>query len=145
MLREINCTTEIDAPAETVWHELTDTGEYGDWNPFVRRAEGELSEGETLEIEIAPPGSRPVTLKPKVLEVEPRRRLRWLGHLLVPGLFDGEHSFELEPLASGGTRFTQSERFTGILVRPFGRMLAKTELGFEAMNEALKARAEASA
>jgi len=25
------------------------------------------------------------------------RELRWLGRLLIPGLFDGEHSLRLEP------------------------------------------------
>jgi hypothetical protein len=35
-----------------------------------------------------------------VLEVVPGRTLRWLGHLLVPGIFDGEHYFEIEPLGA---------------------------------------------
>jgi hypothetical protein len=37
-------------------------------------------------------------LRPSVLEVVPGRTLRWLGHLLLPGIFDGEHHFEIEPL-----------------------------------------------
>jgi hypothetical protein len=62
--------------------------------------------------------------------------------VLVPGIFDGGHKFLLEPTASGATRFTQSERFSGILVRLFSGNLDSTELGFRQMNEALKARAE---
>jgi hypothetical protein len=47
------------------------------------------------------PGRRPTTFRPRVLEAEPARRLRWLGHLLVPGLFDGEHRFTIEPAGPG--------------------------------------------
>ena len=36
--------------------------------------------------------------KPRVLKAEPNRELRWLGHLGIPGLFDGEHIFTIEPL-----------------------------------------------
>jgi hypothetical protein len=57
-----------------------------------------------------------VTFKPTVLAVEANRELRWLGRLLVPGVFDGEHSLRIEPLEGGGSRFVQSERFTGVLV-----------------------------
>ena len=142
MVRSISHTIEIDAAPEVVWRELADTGSYGDWNPFVRRLEGELTEGARLEVEITPPEGRAMTFKPTVIAAKPGRELRWLGHLLVRGLFDGEHSFELEPLTGDRTRFTQSERFSGLLVRPLGGGLAKTQRGFEAMNRALKARAE---
>ena len=144
MVRTISHTIEIDAEPDVVWRQLADTGSYGDWNPFVRRLDGELTEGSRLEVEITPPEGRAMTFKPKVLAAEPGRELRWLGHLLVKGLFDGEHSFEIEPLDGGRTRFTQSERFSGLLVRPLGGGLGKTERGFEAMNRALKARAEAA-
>lgn len=30
---------EIDAPLAVVWDVMTDTGRYGEWNPFVERAE----------------------------------------------------------------------------------------------------------
>lgn len=144
MVRTISHTIEIDAAPEVVWSQLADTGSYGDWNPFVRRLDGELEEGSRIEVEIQPPDGRAMTFKPRVLAAKPGRELRWLGHLLVRGLFDGEHSFEIEPLDGGRTRFTQSERFSGLLVRPLGGGLGKTERGFEAMNRALKARAEAA-
>ena len=84
-----------------------------------------------------------MTFKPTVLAAEPGRELRWLGRLLVPGVFDGEHRFRLEPLPDGRTRFIQSERFTGILVALLRKTLDKTQLGFEQMNGALKQRVEA--
>lgn len=136
---------EIDASPEAVWAVLADTDAYPDWNPFVRKVEGELREGAKLEVRIAPPGGRAMTFKPVVLAAEPGRELRWLGRLLLPGLFDGEHSFRLEPLELGRTRFTQAESFSGILVPLLRKTLGKTQAGFEQMNNALKLRVEARA
>lgn len=144
MRRSISRSVEIDAAPDRVWRELTDTASYPGWNPFIKRLEGELREGERIEVEIEPPDGRAMTFKPTVTAVTTNRELRWLGHLLVRGLFDGEHRFEIEDLGEGGSRFTQSERFSGLLVRPFAGTLAKTERGFEAMNHLLKERAEAA-
>jgi hypothetical protein len=36
--------------------------------------------------------------------VEPVRESRWIGHLLVPGLFDGQHQFEIHPLGPDRVR-----------------------------------------
>ena len=136
---------EIDASPEAVWAVLADTASYPDWNPFIRTLDGELHEGAKLEVRIAPPGGRAMTFRPVVLTAERGRELRWLGRFLVPGLLDGQHSFRLERLANGRTRFVQEERFSGVLVRPLSRTLANTKLGFAQMNEALKRRAEARA
>lgn len=86
-----------------------------------------------------------MTFHPKVTIVEDQRVFEWLGKLGLPGIFDGRHRFELEP-TSTGTRFTQTEAFKGLLVRFMRRSLdTQTMEGFEAMNSALKARAEAHA
>jgi hypothetical protein len=77
------------------------------------------------------------------LVAEPRRELRWLGRLFVPGIFDGEHIFRIEPLEHGRSRFVQAERFSGVLVPLLRKTLEQTRHGFEAMNEALRQRAEA--
>ena len=80
---------------------------------------------------------------PIVLTAEPNRELRWKGKLLLPGLFDGEHYFTLEPKSEGELTFRQGEVFTGLLVPLFRRSLdGSTKQGFVAMNEALKLEAE---
>ncbi len=53
-----------------------------------------------------------MTVRPRILISEPGRELRWRGHLLLPGLFDGEHIFIIEPLVAGGVRIIQREIFT---------------------------------
>jgi hypothetical protein len=141
-VRELHREIEIDAPPERVWAVVTDLTAYPEWNPFIRRINGDLREGARLEVRIQPPGARTATFKPTVRSVDANRELRWLGRLLFPGIFDGEHSLRIEPLEGGRSRFVQSERFTGLLVGFVKGTLAKTEVGFEQMNAALKARTE---
>jgi hypothetical protein len=140
----IERSIEIDASPTAVWSILADTVAYPEWNPFMTKLAGDFTVGSTLEVRIEPPNARPMTFKPTVLAAEPERELRWLGRFIVPGLVDGEHTLRIEPLAEGRSRFIQTERFSGLLVRPLKSMLAKTELGFEQMNTALKGRAEAA-
>jgi hypothetical protein len=142
-MKELRSEIEIDAPAERVWELLTDFSSYPQWNPFIRNISGLPAPGERLEVRLEPPGGRGMTFKPKVLNAEPNRELRWLGNLLVPGLFDGEHSFTIQPLEEDRVRFVQREAFKGVLVPVFARSLdTNTKRGFEQMNRALKGRAE---
>jgi hypothetical protein len=144
-MKTIQAVTEIAAPVETVWAELAAVSKYAEWNPFITALEGALVAGGRLEVRIVPPGGRPMTFRPTVIEVEQGRRLAWLGRLLLPGVFDGRHSFQLEDLGQGRTRLTQAEEFSGFFVPLAGRALERTRVGFEAMNEALRLRAERTA
>ena len=142
-MKELRSEIEIQASAERVWQLLTDFASFPQWNPFIRKATGNIRVGERLEVNIQPSGASGMTFRPTVLKAEPNRELRWLGHLLISGLFDGEHSFAIELLGEGRVRFTQREVFTGLLVPLFARGLdTDTRRGFEEMNQALKARAE---
>jgi hypothetical protein len=141
-MKHIESTVEIDAPPERVWSVLTDLAGFADWNPFILEASGELREGGRLSVRIQPPGGRAIGFRPTVTKFDPGRELRWLGKLGVRGIFDGEHSHHLEPTGVRATRYTQSERFSGVLTWVSGGTLAKTLAGFEAMNAALKERGE---
>jgi hypothetical protein len=144
-MKELHSEIEIDAPAERVWRILTDFPSYPEWNPFIRRISGEPTTGERLEVRIEPSGGRGMSFRPTVLNAQDNRELRWLGHLLVPGLFDGEHSLTIQPLEENRVRFVQREAFRGLLVPLLARSLDNdTQRGFEEMNRALKERAEAS-
>lgn len=144
MAREIHTEIDIAAPASRVWQMLTDFEAHSSWNPFIRLLKGEVRQGARLEVLMGPPGGREYGFKPTIVKLEPERELRWLGHLWIPGLFDGEHRFVIEPQGQSSVRFIQAERFTGLLVGLLMRNLeAGTREGFEVMNEALKRRAEA--
>ena len=138
----LSTSIDIDAAPERVWRVLTDLAAFPDWNPFITRAEGEVRPGGRLTLRLQPVGGRGVTIRPTVLEAEPGRRLRWLGTLGVRGLFDGEHTFTITD-RDGGVRLDQDERFRGLLVPVLAGSLRRHTLpAFQAMNEALKQRAE---
>jgi hypothetical protein len=137
--------TEIDIAAspDRVWGVLSDLSDYEQWNPFIVKADGTAEAGHRLTLRMRPTGGRTSTLRPTVLESRPRERLRWLGRVGVPGLFDADHTFVLEGLEGGGTRLHQNEEFRGVLVPFLARSLDRGTLpAFRAMNEALKRRAE---
>lgn len=140
--REIRTEVMIDAAPEHVWEALTDTAAYPDWNPFIVSAKGEIAVGSVLENTLAPGKGKRMTFRPTVLAARESEELRWLGRFLLPRIFDGEHYFILEARA-GGTRLIHGERFRGIglWLVDVKRFLAD----FEAMNAALKQRAEALA
>jgi hypothetical protein len=104
MARELESEVKVQASPERVWEVLTDFAAYPDWNPFIVQAGGRAAPGSRLELRMRLPGRRPTTFRPQVLEAEPARRLRWPGHLLVPGLFDGEHRSPSSPRAGPGSR-----------------------------------------
>ena len=140
--KTLDTETVIEAGAERVWQVLVDFEAYPSWNPFVRRLAGEVREGARLEVTVQPAGRGEFSFRPTVVAVEPRRELRWLGHLAIPGLFDGEHGFTIETLGEKRVRLRHTEVMSGLLVPFLGAMLRDTERGFHAMNNALKARAE---
>jgi hypothetical protein len=143
MSRQLHAEIEIQGPAERVWEVLTDFDAYQEWNPFMVKASGTPQPGHRLEVHMRPAGRRTTTFRPEVLEADPGRKLRWLGRLLVPGLFDGEHSFTIEPAGPGRVRLTQHEEFRGLLAPLLLAMIAKPTLeSFHRMNQALKARVE---
>ncbi|HWB44889.1 MAG TPA: SRPBCC domain-containing protein [Hyphomicrobiaceae bacterium] len=143
-MRTIHTEIGILASAEKVWSILIDTGQWAAWNPFAT-VSGRFAVGERVAVTLTPPGQRAMTFTPTIVHLEPGRELRWLGHLGMPGLFDGEHGFRVLPEDAGRCRFEQFETFRGLLVAPIFWMVgASTKAGFAAMNSALKARAEGS-
>jgi len=140
---ELISEIEIKATPQTVWAVLTDFSRFTNWNPFVQRASGTGTQGERIEVYRQLPDGPGMTIKPTVTMVTPDRELRWLGHTIVAGLFDGEHIFTIEALETNGVCFIQREVFRGILASPVLRLIGENTLrGFEAMNKALKAEVE---
>jgi hypothetical protein len=143
-MKELCTEIEIKAPAERVWRILTDFPRYPDWNPFIQSVRGDAKAGARLKVFIEPQGARGFVLRPTITAFKPCRELRWLGHAVIPGLFDGEHSFTIEPVTAGSVRFVQRESFKGLLVPLLSYSLDKDiRGGFEAMNKKLKQICEA--
>jgi len=115
-MKEINTEIEINGSIDTVWEILTDFNSYPEWNSFIKKIEGKLKVGAQLKVYIEPPGGKGMTFKPKVIKLVPNSELRWLGQFLFPGLFDGEHIFELQKIDNIKVRFLHRENFNGLLV-----------------------------
>jgi len=138
---QIRTEIEIDAPPEKVWAVLTDFASYPDWNPFIRKIEGIASVGETLNAEMhALHMESAQSFSPTVLVADKNKELRWLGRLLVPAIFDGEHIFRIEKTQTG-SRLMNDENFRGILLLAFA--MNDFIPSFDAANQALKKRVEA--
>ena len=141
--KQIETETTIEATPEEVWRVLSDFASYGEWNPGMRSVQGEPVVGSRLTIEFSMNGGRTMKMRPKVLVSQPGHELRWLGHLLLPGIFDGEHRFEIHQQGPNGVRFVQGERFAGLLVPFLRSLLADTATTFVQVNDALSERVTA--
>jgi hypothetical protein len=140
-MKTLRAQTSIEAAPASVWAALTDFDAFPSWNPFIVAIRGEPTVGSRLEVRIQPPGRRAMTFRPVVITATPNEELAWLGRIVVPGLFDGEHHLRIAP-SENGSVFIQEEFFTGLLVPLFGSGLEATRRGFEAMNAALERRLE---
>ena len=145
-MKELRTEIEIQASPERVWDILLNFQNYPQWNPFIQVIDGNAVAGSRLRVRLCPPDGQPMTFKPTITQVQPCKTFQWLGRLLVSGLFDGEHRFEIEPIKNRGVRFINCETFRGLLVPLLWKTLdANTRRGFEQMNQALKQQAEAAA
>ena len=103
--------------------------------------------GEQIKAKLAMGKKLRLTITPRLTAVRDNEQLRWLATLPVDGLFDVDRSFTITPDPErGGVRFTQAETCTGLL-RPLVFVTdyeARVYRGYDALNAAIKERAEAS-
>lgn len=140
--KKIQTEIIINAGREKIWNILIDTEKHKDWNPFIVSMSGKIIEGEQL-INVMKNGTGSITFKPKVMKVRENEYFEWLGHLWVPGIFDGRHYFKLEDIRPGQVKLTHGENFKGLLSGMILRKIGdETKTKFIAMNNAIKALAE---
>lgn len=137
--RYVREDASLAAPASEVWRWFTDFESFPDWNPFIRKAEGALRVGSKLAIRLRL-GERLITFRPEVTKLDPAREVRWKTRVLVPGLFDVDRRFAIDPTSTQQTTFVQEETNSGLLV-PLAYALAHLEkdlrTGFRDFSEAL--------
>ncbi len=140
-MKQLVTEKHISTPIESVWNVLTDVNAWQEWNPLLIKGQGVVTKGERLIITFDQ-GGKHVTMKPRITELIDGTVLQWKGSLPIPGLFHGEHRFELTPLSETSTQLRHSEVFTGVLVPIVWPSMHKgLKEGFEAMNDALAHRA----
>jgi hypothetical protein len=137
---------DIDASPERVWSILRDTQRWGDWNPLIVRIDGELRPGAKIKFRVNLKG-RILGIDAEILRASADYGIRWVGPAFKPmrALARGEHYFEIKDLRDGRTRLIHGERFSGpIFELAWSRLEPMVKKGYEMMNRALKAHAEAT-
>jgi hypothetical protein len=141
-MKNIQTEILINTDIAKVWNVLMNFDNYPKWNPFITSISGEPKLGSRLTVSINPPGGNGMTFKPNILTLEANKEFRWKGKLGINGIFDGEHYFILESVDKDITKFIHGEKFSGLLVPLVGKMLDKTQKGFQLMNESIKNECE---
>jgi hypothetical protein len=136
----INTRIVINAPADKVRAIVADYGAYPSWNPFVVKVDGDMSAGHDVRVTVHPVGQAEITGTGHVLASD-AGRIAWSGHLGLPGVFSGVHTFLIEADGPNRTVFSNNEKMQGLSVLFYD--FKPTEAAFVAMNQALKQRAEA--
>ena len=138
-------TFAVNAPAPRVWAALTAVDRYPEWNPQIPRLNGSLRPGEQIALQLALPGRPPMDLTATIEDARPDALLTWRGHVLAAWFFEGYRRFEIEPVAPGQVRVTHVEDVHGLLAPLFDMVLGRrVQASHDALNAALKARAEAA-
>ena len=142
-MKTLTTSITINASAQKVWQVLMNHKDYPNWNPFIKQITGDPQEGASIQVTLQPENKKPMEFSPIVLNNEAEKEFRWLGHLFVKGLFDGEHFFKLEEIDANKTKVIHGENFTGIMASVLLSMIGEsTQNGFVAMNNSLKNKVE---
>jgi hypothetical protein len=144
---------DIDAPIDLVWHVMLDVAAYGEWNPFITRAECATPPrtGDPIRLHVTFGNGTKVVSPERISTIAPpyvdeagvtRATLAYVyeGAPSKLGLLRGTRWQQLAQ-AKGATRYETVEIFSGPLVRLAGP--GRVADGFRRHAEALKTRAEA--
>ena len=133
----------IQAPDELVWELLSDIPRWSTWNPLYPRAEGEIRIGHRWDLDLALPGQALRTINPVILDWAPFDHIHWRLDMMR-GWVRTVRFLEIEKMGDENVIFSNGEIFDGWMGPSAARRLRRPILdGFEALNAALKAKAEA--
>jgi len=134
----------VQAPPDVIWEIVHDIGRWSEWNPTYTEATGVVRIGEVLTMKLVLPGQSAQQIRPKVLDWVPNEQLHWQLSFMG-GLIRTLRYIEISPVSETGCIVDNGEIFGGLMGRSLGRRVGRSvRQGFRAMNEALKARAEAA-
>lgn len=123
---------------------MTTFSRYQEWNPFIVAVKGKALAGERLKVKVRLSGLPEIAFVATVSSCVFPARLGWQV-IFLKGVFEAYHSFTIEKLDVGISRFIHAEEFSGILCAPIFFLLERRfGEGYRLMNEALKALVERS-
>lgn len=146
-------SVSIDAPLAVVWQVMLATEEYGDWNPFVVRAEtpDPPAVGNPIVLHVRWANGKGTRSPERITAIEPPATAAdgtttallsyvYEGLPARLGLVRGTRHQRLTQAPGGPTTYDTVEEFSGPLVRLAGP--GRVADGFRRHAEALKRRAE---
>lgn len=137
---------EINAPLEAVWQALIRKAEWRYWNTFLYDCDAtrELAPGQEVFLSMQRlEGDEETEFQPVVTVFKPNQCLRWTSK--IPGL-RSEHSFELQEITPGRTRYLHRAHFSGWLTKVFLPFIRQDERqGIRRMAHQLKRYVERQA
>ena len=147
-----SASAAIHAPIDRVWSVMLDTASYGEWNPFVERADcsSDPAVGDPIVLHVRWANGRSTTSPERISVIEPpheegglrRATLAYVYEGLPAklGLVRGTRYQRLWQQPGGPTHYDTVEEFSGPLVKLAGPK--RVEDGFRRHAEALKRRCE---
>ena len=152
MPRNPSASIEIDASIDLVWSVMLDTARYGEWNPFIERAECAYppKPGDPIVLHVRWTNGRTTRSPERIKIVEPpvseggvtsaTLAYEYEGIGAKLGLVRGIRWQRLTQPTGGVTTYRTVEEFSGPLVKLAGP--ARVEEGFRRHAEALKRHVE---
>ena len=153
MDRNPSASVVIDAPVDVVWKVMLDTGSYGEWNPFVERADTAqpAAVGNPILLHVVWANGKRTRSPERITAIEPPTvdadgtSIACLSYVYegLPsrlGLVRGVRHQRLAQEPDGPTTYDTVEEFSGPLVRLAGP--GRVADGFRRHAEGLRARCE---
>lgn len=135
----------IDAAPQTIWSILDDIELYPDWNRVLPQVSGRTTVGSHIDAVICFTGAEPQPFSPKLIRIVGAREFRWVSEIPGETISRAEHYFILTPRPDGKTHVEHCEEFDGPFADTMWAMVGHiAPADYEALNQALKARAEAA-
>ncbi len=133
----------INAPDDVIWDILSDIPGWEAWSPIYPKAQGAIRIGDRWTLDLALPGQAVRTINPVILDWAPYDHIHWRTQEMR-GWVTTVRFLELEKMGEENVIFSNGEIYDGWLGGYYvGRMRNPILQGFEALNMALKEKAEA--
>jgi len=131
----------VAASTETVWGIIADLERWGDWNPLHPQASGRIAIGGKLDLVETLEGEPERRFEVRVPDWTPEAQLIWVERPAF--LVRTTRYFELEALGETATLLANGQILDGLRARDWVvPRRARLAAAFEAINEAIKFRAE---
>lgn len=132
----------VAAPAHVVWEAMADLERWGEWNPSYAKAAGRMAIGAQITLDATFPDVAPERTVGTIVDWVPDAQLLWKRKR---GFMASSLRYvEIDKLSDHGCILANGEIIEGFGARFVpGRERRAAYRAFEAMNEALKVRAEA--